>query len=614
VSSQAAVEISGSSDHRGKLTSQSASNHIVYESLIQVLDYNEQWIRETLLPKLYRPLTGPYYKDERNPPTIWLPNYRIPSNPEEVFVTCFMQAFLLFSWPTQQKHPLFDHVKEATKSFFTQMRTNERVDTVQSMAKLVLDLGTIQFYRKVHPNYMKVHPDYQSTVVQKCWISEAITDNILKDNQFSSVNSQNYILFSVKVKMHNDSPPSTAIPLTFPVTINGQQVVFQLLAAVYRSQFSNEEDRHIQFVSRYGSYHFGRYIKLNTVQERDFVLDKKQHHGIEYCLNRGSGYRLRELYFVPGNTTIQENCKESTTINDEIMCISNSLSVTGSDISKFVDGEEFVFDNIIQGYCSAVDKYFKNIEAKIQRLQWSNIILPVQFINLIKSILTDLHLSEVDKKSQVTDYVIKNLGNISFTDSTILHVLVNLDNEHWNYFTVVFSSFTIYVCDSLTERSARYEDTRKAALEVLQTFCNWEYERHNTGTILQVWERKECTVLQQNETKPTSCGVYCMVFLMRGYLEGLFSATPFESFNLLEHAKGNSTLKINNKKFLLKELKSTIADVILEKTSILSIMSFFAVEETRLYDMYEHKNNFPCEKKWLLDESYELVNLRFCKS
>ena len=154
------------------------------------------------------------------------------------------------------------------------------------------------------------------------------------------------------------------------------------------------------------------------------------------------------------------------------------------------------------------------------------------------------------------------MGNISFTDSTILHVLVNLDNEHWNYFTVVFSSFTIYVCDSLTERSARYEDTRKAALEVLQTFCNWEYERHNTGTILQVWEIKECTVLQQNETNPTSCGVYCMVFLLRGYLEGLFSATPFESFNLLEHANGNSTLKISNKKNLLKELKCTIGRIV----------------------------------------------------
>jgi hypothetical protein len=294
------------------------------------------------------------------------------------------------------------------------------------------------------------------------------------------------------------------------------------------------------------------------------------------------------------------------------MCVSNSLSVTGSELSKFVVEEEFVMDNIIQGYCSAVDKCFKNIEAQIQPLQWSNIILPVQFINLITSILTDSNLSEVDKKSKVTEYVIKNLGNISITDSTILHVLVNLENEHWNYFTAVFSSFTIYVCDSLTELSARYEDTRLAALNVLQTFCNWEYERHdhNTSPITKVWKRKDCKeVLQQGENIPCTCGVYCMVFLMRGYLEGLFSATPFESFNLFEPAIHNSTLNNHRSQPLFEELKQSIADVIMEKSSVVSIMSFFASRDTILDEKYKHTNYFRCRKDWLLVESYQLFTL-----
>ncbi len=107
-------------------------------------------------------------------------------------------------------------------------------------------------------------------------------------------------------------------------------------------------------------------------------------------------------------------------------------------------------------------------------------------------------------------------------ESTILHVVVNLDNLHWNYFTVVFSTRTICVWDSLLSVED-FEDTKKALLQNLFTVFTWEYERRNKMKLSGEWQRKDLIIPQQEEDPKVFCGVYCMVFLMRGFLEGLYS-------------------------------------------------------------------------------------------
>ena len=95
----------------------------------------------------------------------------------------------------------------------------------------------------------------------------------------------------------------------------------------------------------------------------------------------------------------------------------------------------------------------------------------------------------------------------------------------------MFSTRTICVWDSLSEVGS-FVETKEALLQNLFTIFTWEYERRNKKKMSGEWKRKDLDVPQQedNERPKVSCGVYCMVFLMRGFLEGLFSVA---SLNLM---------------------------------------------------------------------------------
>ena len=194
------------------------------------------------------------------------------------------------------------------------------------------------------------------------------------------------------------------------------------------------------------------------------------------------------------------------------------------------------------------------------------------------------------------------IGSSSLDESTILHVVVNLDNAHWNYLTVVFSTTTICVWDSLISVGT-FDGTKDALLKNLFTVFTWEYERRNQRKLSKAWERKDLIVLQQDEEPKVFCGVYCMVFLMRGFLEGLYSAVPFES-DLDLSGDGN---KYFLDKKLVKSLRASIADVILGNNTVLSIMTYF-VEDYMYNSVHEnlkHKHYFPC-KNWLPEPAREL--------
>ena len=239
----------------------------------------------------------------------------------------------------------------------------------------------------------------------------------------------------------------------------------------------------------------------------------------------------------------------------------------------------------------------------------SSIVFPVQFTNNIEEILSRT-ISESEKKDIVREYMNSLIGDRSLNESSILHVVMNVDNWHWNYLTVVFSTRTICVWDSLLEVDS-FEDSKEAKLQNLFTVFTWEYERRNKKKLLGEWQRKDIMVPQQEvkEDPKVSCGVYCMVFLMRGFLEGLFSVAPFASELELSGDKDNTF-----NKQLLRNLRGSIADVIMGSSTVLSIMSFFVPEYVykSVHKNLTHTCYFPCNsKKWLPEQAHQLFEPKF---
>ena len=323
---------------------------------------------------------------------------------------------------------------------------------------------------------------------------------------------------------------------------------------------------------------------------------------------------VTNLVFVKGNMYTQDEFSVAYKLKEEALFISHSISVDGDKLSKFIHDNVFVEDDIIQSYCSRVTADFQNIEALSSQNphQRSSFVLPVQFTNNITEILsrktTDTMepISESEKKNLVEIYMNSLIGDSSLNESTFLHVVVNLNNLHWNYFTVVFSTRTICVWDSLLSADT-FEDTKKALIQNLFTVFTWEYERRNKKKLSGEWQRKDLIVPQQEEDPKVFCGVYCMVFLMRGFLEGLYSDAPFPSDLDLSGVEKNSF-----EKKLVKNMRKTIADVITGSSTVLSIMSFFVEEHVykSAHKNLRHKYYFSCTK-WLPEQAYQLFEPKF---
>ena len=289
------------------------------------------------------------------------------------------------------------------------------------------------------------------------------------------------ILFSVQVQINTNDLSQRRIPLSFPVTIGSEKVIFQLLAATF-VKVKKGTTTLIRFINRYGFHNCGRYIMLSTDGTKKTKLDKGEC-GLPFVENE---FFVRNLVFVKGNKFTQDEFSAAYKLKEEPLFISHSISVDGDKLNTFIHENEFVEDDIIQSYCSRVTADFQNIEALSSQNphQRSSFVFPVQFTNNITEILsrktTDTMepISESEKKNLVEIYMNSLIGDSSLNESTILHVVVNLNNLHWNYFTVVFSTRTICVWDSL--RSAEtFEDTKKALLQNLFTVFTWEYERRN---------------------------------------------------------------------------------------------------------------------------------------
>ena len=72
--------------------------------------------------------------------------------------------------------------------------------------------------------------------------------------------------------------------------------------------------------------------------------------------------------------------------------------------------------------------------------------------------------------------------------------------------------------------------------------------------------------MQQQEDPLTRCGVYCMVFLLRGFLEGIYCDSPFETYNLSKATFSENFFKL---------LKMRILCLISEKIELDELLELF---------------------------------------
>jgi hypothetical protein len=255
-------------------------------------------------------------------------------------------------------------------------------------------------------------------------------------------------------------------------------------------------------------------MMLNTDGKVKTNQDKKGDGGLPFVENE---FFVKNLIFVKGNSFTQDEFNVAYKLKGEVLFTSHSVSLNADNLFKFTQESYLVKDDIIQSYCSRVYADFQKIEAISSQNphKRSSIVFPVQFTNNIEELLSRT-ISESEKKDIVGEYMNSLIGDRSLNESSILHVVMNLDNWHWNYLTVVFSKRTICVWDSLLEVDS-FEDSKEAKLQNLFTVFTWEYERRNKKKLLGEWQRKDIMVPQQEvkEDPKVSCGVYCMVFLIR---------------------------------------------------------------------------------------------------
>ena len=590
-------------------------------SLVDILEENDIHIRESILP-----LAKELFKL-----SIWIPKGMDDlSNRDNFMAICFSQAFILYSWPRQQKLQQFDRMKEIVRKliaadFVTVEATaadfsvavagagpaaeatvaSTNAELLLSIKELVLDLGSIEINAQLLES-RRSSTSSQSAPIQMDCIQEAI---LKKVQTIPAEHFSENILFSVQVQLNTNELSTRRIPLSFPVKIGSEKVIFQLLAATFEKVKKKVPTTQIRFINRYGAHNCGRYMMLNTDGTRKTNLDKKGDGGLPFVENE---FFVKNLVFVKGNLFTQDEFNEAYKLKGEVLFTSHSVSLNADNLSKFIQESGLVEDDIIQSYCSRVYADFQKIEAISSHNphKRSSIVFPVQFTNNIVEFLSRT-ISESEKKDLVEVYMNSLIEDRSLNESTLLHIVMNLDNWHWNYLTVVFSTRTICVWDSLLEVGS-FEESKEALLQNLFTVFTWEYERRNKKKLSGEWKRKDLIVPQQDEKEvpKVSCGVYCMVFLMRGFLEGLFSVAPFESDVDLSGDGGTNTFD----KTLLKKLRGSIGDVIMGSSTVLSIMSFFVPEymAKSVHKNLKHTCYFPCKtKKWLPEQANQLFEPKF---
>ncbi len=224
---------------------------VVAVSLVDILEENDIHIRESILPPV----------KELFKLSIWIPKGMDDlSNRENFMAICFSQAFILYSWPRQQKLQQFDRMKEIVRKLIaadfsvavagaeptaeaTVATTN--AELLLSIKEFVLDLGSIEITPQLTES-RRSSTSSQSAPIQMDCIQEAI---LKKVQTIPAAHFNENILFSVQLQLNTNELSTRRIPLSFPVEIGTETVIFQLLAATFEKVKKKVTTTLIRFIN-----------------------------------------------------------------------------------------------------------------------------------------------------------------------------------------------------------------------------------------------------------------------------------------------------------------------------------------------------------------------------
>jgi hypothetical protein len=452
-----------------------------------------------------------------------------------------LQAILFFALPSQHVHPQRDNIKHFLSNIQeTDLSIIEKPDkeywlTVTSEnSEMVLELDgqisieTLTEMQKRTSGIINVKSSLIPSQIQDLlsYSSELIEENA---NVFGL---SNRILFSIAVKQPMIAQIET-IPMSFPITLSGRRVVLQTFAGLYDSASSELStpfirvytrdtimNNHGQYLSRDSDGNTENGTGYQNLKEDDF---RKLLPVVSGKTNSAAAQRipLKKLFFIESMSQIEFD-PQKILLNEVVLIAGTTGVIKGDDLEQF-EHEVCVDSAIIDAFKDVLLSFMPQHPRRK-----NNFIFPADFYT---AVLRKKEETEEEHKSNVKVYLDLYIRPLALTSDSIVHIPVNYECFHYFYCAAVFSKGNFYICDSVSEDAKVEIDHTKVYLTLYEVL-NWELEYRNIATIEWNFPILCRDVMQQQENPLTRCGVYCMVFLLRGFLEGIYCDSPFETYNL----------------------------------------------------------------------------------
>ena len=536
-----------------------------------------------------------------------------------VKATIMLQAILFFALPSQHVHPQHGNIKHFLSNIKETDLDSGNWFTVTSenagvLAEMVLELdGKISIESATEMRNRTSNINIKSSLIpSQIEVLLSNSSELIEENA-NVFGLSKRILFSIAVKQPIINDIET-IPMSFPVTLSGRRVVLQTFAGFYDSASSDVSTPYIRVYTRDTIVnHHGQYflwdsdgnIEYGTGfqnrKDNDFRRPLPLLSGRAACAASRS-IPLKKLFFIESMS--QDEFEPQRILWNEVVLIAGTGAIKSDELEQF-EQETCVDSAIINAFKDVLLSSFQPTHPRRK----NNIILSVDFYAAVLKKKGD---TDEEHKSNVKVYLDQYIRPLALTSDSIVHIPINYECVHYFYCAAVFSKRTIYICDSVSEKA---EQLGIDHLPVYLTLCevlNWELEYRKMPTIH--WDPPNvCSdVMQQQEYPLTRCGVYCMVFLLRGFLEGIFCDSPFETYKLSKATFSNPFFKL---------LKKRILCVLSREISLYQLLELF-VESKDLSSerrnakaellanngvvLAKKSHDFVCKKGWLPDALYLL--------
>jgi len=524
-----------------------------------------------------------------------------------VNATVMLQAILFFALPSQHVHPEIGNVKLFLSNIKeTDLQSGNWLTVTSENADMLLELdGEISIESLVQQSNRTSNNKVNSSL-----IPSQIEVLLSKSSEFIEENANVFglskrILFSIAVKQPIISDIES-IPMSFPVTLSGRRVVLQTFAGYYDSSSPDESTPYIRVYTRDTIVnHHGQYFLCDSDGSRDYGTLYQNRRDLDFrkplplLSGRAAGAAsrnlpLKKLFFIESMS--QNEFDPQRTLSNEVVLVAGSGAIKADELEQFE--QEVCVD-------SAIINAFKDVLLSFQPThpcRKKNIILPVDFYS---AVLKKKDETDEEHKSHVKVYLDQYIRPLALTSDSILHIPVNYECIHYFYCAVVFSKGTIYICDSVSEKAAVIEIDHLPVYLTLCEVLNWELEYRNMETIHWNGPVLCSDVMQQQEHPLTRCGVYCMVFLLRGFLEGIYCDSPFETYELSKATFSNPFFKLLKKRILCvlsREISLyQLLELFVESKDLSSERRIAKDELLTNYGVLGKKKSydFVCKKGWL---------------